>query len=42
MPWLELADGYGVYLVVEENLMVGIALADQIREPIDRALDAAR
>jgi CubicO group peptidase (beta-lactamase class C family) len=42
VPWLELADGYGVYLVVEENLMVGIALADEIREPIDRALDAAR
>lgn len=42
VPWLELADGYGVYLVVEENLLVGIALADQIREPIDRAITAAR
>ncbi len=42
VPWLELADGYGVYLVVEENLPVGIALADQIREPVDRALAAAR
>jgi CubicO group peptidase (beta-lactamase class C family) len=42
VPWLELADGYGVYLVVEEDLFVGVALADEIREPIDRAHAAAR
>ncbi len=42
VPWLELADGYGVYLVVEENLLVGFDLASELGEPIDRAIDAAR
>ena len=35
VPWLDLADGYGVYLVVEATNRVGDDLADALRPLID-------
>jgi CubicO group peptidase (beta-lactamase class C family) len=35
VPWLDLDDGYGVYLLVEDQARTGARLADRIRPLID-------
>ena len=42
VPWLDLDDGFGAYLVVEATSAVGRSLADQLYEPIEAAVLAAR
>ena len=37
-PWLDLDDGYGVYLVVEADGATGTALADLLADPIDEVM----
>ena len=41
VPWLDLADGYGGYLVVEADAVTGNILAFQLYDLIDRAIAAA-
>jgi CubicO group peptidase (beta-lactamase class C family) len=41
VPWLDLEDGYGAYLVVEERSDVGMALATQLTDVIDAAVAGA-
>lgn len=41
VPWLDLARGYGGFLVVEADNTVGRALANEIRPLIDAQIDAA-
>ena len=41
VPWLDLDEGYGAYLVIEADVVTGGALADLLVEPIDRAIIAA-
>lgn len=41
-PWLDLADGYGAYLVVEADATLGAQLAAQLFEPVDAAIAATR
>lgn len=38
VPWLDLDDGYGVYLVVEDRARTGARLAGQVRPLIDRQM----
>lgn len=40
VAWLDLADGYGAYLVIEDRGAVGQALAEQLRPIVDAALAA--
>jgi CubicO group peptidase (beta-lactamase class C family) len=40
VPWLDLADGYGAYLVVESDAATGIQLAGLLYEPVDAAVRA--
>ncbi len=39
-PWLDLDDGYGVYLVVEADGSTGTALVDLIADPIDDVMSS--
>ena len=38
VPWLDLDDGYGVYLVVESDATTGNELARMLYEPIEAAI----
>lgn len=38
MPWLDLDDGYGAYLVIEDSSTVGGELADIIEEMVHDAV----
>ncbi|MEL6983469.1 MAG: hypothetical protein AAFO29_13670 [Actinomycetota bacterium] len=38
MPWLDLDDGYGAYLVIEEQSQTGQALKEQIEELVHAAV----
>ena len=40
VPWLDLDDGYGAYLVIEANGELGRALTDQLQPVIDEAIAA--
>ncbi|HEU4841383.1 MAG TPA: serine hydrolase [Ilumatobacteraceae bacterium] len=40
VPWLDLADGYGAYLVIESDTATGLALAGQLYGVIDAAIAA--
>jgi hypothetical protein len=42
VPWLDLDDGFGAYLVVEKTTDVGRSLAAQLYEPVEAAVLAAR
>jgi CubicO group peptidase (beta-lactamase class C family) len=42
VPWLDVDDGFGAYLVVEATSAVGSSLADQLYEPVEAAVLAAR
>ena len=42
VPWLDLEDGFGAYLVVEKTSPVGSSLAAQLYEPVEAAVLAAR
>ena len=42
VPWLDLDNGFGAYLVVEATSAVGSSLADQLYEPVEAAVLAAR
>ena len=42
VPWLDLNNGYGAYLVVEKTLPVGRNLAAQLYEPVKAAVLAGR
>jgi CubicO group peptidase (beta-lactamase class C family) len=39
-PWLDLADGYGAYLVVEADAATGAMLAQQLFDVVERAVTA--
>ncbi|MGK0478266.1 MAG: hypothetical protein ACJAQ9_001299 [Ilumatobacter sp.] len=41
VPWLDLEDGYGAYLVVESNFGDGNALAEQLYGIIDDVVNEA-
>lgn len=38
VPWLDVEDGYGVYLVIEATSGVGSALAEKLYAPVDTAV----
>ena len=38
VPWLDLEDGYGAYLVIERDSTTGAALAAQLFDPVERAV----
>ncbi len=38
VPWLDLDDGYGAFLVIEATSQLGNELADQLYEPVDAAI----
>jgi CubicO group peptidase (beta-lactamase class C family) len=40
VPWLDLEDGYGAFLVIEATSEQGLALSNQLMEPIDTAIAA--
>ena len=42
VPWLDLEDGFGAYLVIELDAGTGNALAGQLFEPVERAVLAGR
>ncbi len=42
VPWLDLEDGYGAYLVIESDATTGYILASQLFDPVDAAVHAAR
>ena len=42
VPWLDLEDGYGAYLVIEADATTGYILASQLFDPVDAAVHAAR
>jgi len=42
VPWLDLEDGYGAYLVIESDATTGYILASQLFDPVDAAVRAAR
>ncbi len=39
VPWLDLEDGYGVYLVIEATSGLGGQLASQLYEPVETAMN---
>lgn len=41
IPWLDLGDGYGAYLVVEANTVLGSQLAGQLYDVVDEAINTA-
>ncbi|HUF97052.1 MAG TPA: hypothetical protein VMM60_02910 [Ilumatobacter sp.] len=41
VPWLDLENGHGAYLVIEENAITGVQLASQLYEPVAAAIAAA-
>lgn len=41
IAWLDLEDGYGAYLVLEEGMATGLALAEQLYDVVDAASNAA-
>jgi CubicO group peptidase (beta-lactamase class C family) len=42
VPWLDLADGHGGYLVIESDSATGTALAAQLYDPVEQAILTAR
>jgi CubicO group peptidase (beta-lactamase class C family) len=42
VPWLDLEQGYGAYLVVESSIADGDALASMLYEPVAEAIAASR
>ena len=42
VPWLDLDDGFGAYLVIEATSVLGGSLAGQLFEPVEAAVLAAR
>jgi CubicO group peptidase (beta-lactamase class C family) len=42
VPWLDLDGGFGAYLVLESNAVLGIQLASQLYQPVEDAITAAR
>jgi CubicO group peptidase (beta-lactamase class C family) len=42
VPWLDLADGFGAYLVIELDSGTGTELAARLFEPVERAVLAGR
>lgn len=42
VPWLDLEDGYGAYLVIEQDSTTGYLLASQLFDVIDEAVNSAR
>jgi len=41
VPWLDLEDGYGAYLVIESDTGIGTALAAQLYDVVDTAVNSA-
>ena len=41
VPWLDLEDGYGAYLVIEADSRTGNALADELYQVIDEAVTSS-
>ncbi|MCB0992206.1 MAG: serine hydrolase [Acidimicrobiales bacterium] len=41
VPWLDLDDGYGAFLVIEDSGPVGQRLAELLQDPVDEAIAAA-
>ena len=41
VPWLDLEDGYGAYLVIEADSGTGGELAGLLEDPIDEAVNTA-
>ena len=41
VPWLDLEDGYGAYLVIEDESQNGVALYAMLAEAVDAAVNAA-
>lgn len=41
VPWLDLSDGYGVYLLVEDQARTGARLAERIRPLIDEQMSGS-
>ena len=41
VPWLDLEDGYGAYLVMEADAGTGGRLAAQLYDPVDAAITTA-
>jgi CubicO group peptidase (beta-lactamase class C family) len=42
VPWLDLDGGFGAYLVIESGAELGLQLAEQLYEPVEAAITAAR
>lgn len=42
VPWLDLGDGYGAFLLLESNQGDGAALAGKLYKPVETAIKAAR
>jgi CubicO group peptidase (beta-lactamase class C family) len=42
VPWLDLADGYGAYLVIEATSTLGAQLASELYDPVEQAVSAGR
>lgn len=42
VPWLDLDDGFGAYLVIEADASLGVQLANQLFEPVEEAVLANR
>ena len=42
VPWLDVDGGFGAYLVVEQDVFVGIELANALHQPVEDAITAAR
>jgi CubicO group peptidase (beta-lactamase class C family) len=42
VPWLDLEDGYGAYLVIELDSGTGTQLADRLFDPVERAVLTGR
>lgn len=41
VPWLDLADGYGAYLVIEADAVTGSQLAERLYDAVDESMTAA-
>ncbi len=41
VPWVDLEDNYGVYLVIEADSDTGLELADALYDIIEQAVNAA-
>ncbi len=40
VPWLDLEDGYGAYLVIEADSNTGFELAEQLFDVVEQAVTA--